>query len=92
MADILPHRLYYESKIKSVHWLNRKRIEHCLALAGDMTGKRILDAGAGGSRIGDLDDRDGRLGRDPGVLDGLHVHVVRKSDRRCAGAARDSHT
>ncbi|HPV52148.1 MAG TPA: class I SAM-dependent methyltransferase, partial [Smithella sp.] len=47
MADILPHRLYYESKIKSVHWLNRKRIEHCLDLAGDMTGKRILDAGTG---------------------------------------------
>ena len=47
MADILPHRLYYESKIKSVHWLNRKRIEHCFDLAGDMTGKRILDAGTG---------------------------------------------
>lgn len=47
MADILPHSLYYESKIKSVHWLNRKRIDHCLELAGDMTGKRILDAGTG---------------------------------------------
>lgn len=47
MADILPHRLYYESKIKSVRWLNRKRIDHCLELAGDMTGKRILDAGTG---------------------------------------------
>jgi 2-polyprenyl-3-methyl-5-hydroxy-6-metoxy-1,4-benzoquinol methylase len=47
MADILPHALYYESEIKSVHWLNRKRIDHCLALAGDMTGKRILDAGTG---------------------------------------------
>ena len=47
MADILPHSLYYESGIKSVRWLNRKRIDHCLALAGDMTGKRILDAGTG---------------------------------------------
>ncbi|MDI6742327.1 MAG: methyltransferase domain-containing protein [Smithella sp.] len=47
MADIIPHSLYYESEIKSVHWLNRKRIDHCLALAGDMTGKRILDAGTG---------------------------------------------
>ena len=47
MANILPHSLYYESKNKSVHWLNRKRIDHCLALAGDMTGKRILDAGTG---------------------------------------------
>lgn len=47
MAEILPHGLYYDSKIKSVRWLNRKRIDHCLDLAGDMTGKRILDAGTG---------------------------------------------
>lgn len=47
MADVLPHSLYYESNLKSVFWLNRKRIEHSLALAGDMTGKRILDAGTG---------------------------------------------
>jgi len=47
MADILPHSLYYESKIQSVFWLNRKRIEYTLVLAGDMTGKRILDAGTG---------------------------------------------
>lgn len=47
MANVLPHSLYYESTVKSVFWLNRKRIEHCLALAGDMTGKRILDAGTG---------------------------------------------
>lgn len=47
MANILPHSIYYESNVKSVSWLNRKRIEHSLALAGDMTGKRILDAGTG---------------------------------------------
>ncbi|HNY49921.1 MAG TPA: class I SAM-dependent methyltransferase [Smithella sp.] len=47
MAEILPHSLYYESAVKSVHWLNYKRIEHCLELAGDMAGKRILDAGTG---------------------------------------------
>ena len=47
MADVLPHSMYYESNIKSVYWLNRKRIDHCLALAGDMGGKRILDAGTG---------------------------------------------
>ncbi len=47
MAESLPHRLYYESDIPSVRWLNRKRIEHCLALAGDMTDMRILDAGTG---------------------------------------------
>ncbi len=47
MADILPHSLYYESSVKSVHWLNRRRIDVCLALAGDMAGKRILDAGTG---------------------------------------------
>lgn len=47
MADILPHSVYYESSVKSVHWLNHRRIETCLALAGDMNGKRILDAGTG---------------------------------------------
>jgi 2-polyprenyl-3-methyl-5-hydroxy-6-metoxy-1,4-benzoquinol methylase len=47
MANVLPHSLYYESNVKSVFWLNRKRIDHSLALAGDMTGKRILDAGTG---------------------------------------------
>jgi 2-polyprenyl-3-methyl-5-hydroxy-6-metoxy-1,4-benzoquinol methylase len=47
MAEILPHSLYYESTVKSVFLLNRKRIDHCLALAGDMKGKRILDAGTG---------------------------------------------
>ncbi len=47
MADVLPHSMYYESTVKSVFWLNRKRIEHSLALAGDMTEKRILDAGTG---------------------------------------------
>jgi len=47
MANALPHSMYYESTVKSVFWLNRKRIEHSLALAGDMTGKRILDAGTG---------------------------------------------
>jgi 2-polyprenyl-3-methyl-5-hydroxy-6-metoxy-1,4-benzoquinol methylase len=47
MADVLPHSMYYESTVKSVFRLNRKRIDHSLALAGDMTGKRILDAGTG---------------------------------------------
>ena len=47
MANVLPHSMYYESTFKSVFWLNRKRIDHSLALAGDMTGKRILDAGTG---------------------------------------------
>jgi len=47
MADVLPHSMYYESTLKSVFWLNRKRIEHSFALAGDMTEKRILDAGTG---------------------------------------------
>ncbi|MGD0278926.1 MAG: class I SAM-dependent methyltransferase [Smithella sp.] len=47
MANLLPHSMYYESTVKSVFWLNRKRIDHSLALAGDMTGKRILDAGTG---------------------------------------------
>lgn len=47
MANVLPHSMYYESNVKSVFWLNRKRIDHCLVLAGDMTGKRILDAGTG---------------------------------------------
>jgi 2-polyprenyl-3-methyl-5-hydroxy-6-metoxy-1,4-benzoquinol methylase len=47
MAKVLPHSMYYESTVKSVFWLNRKRIDHSLALAGDMTGKRILDAGTG---------------------------------------------
>jgi 2-polyprenyl-3-methyl-5-hydroxy-6-metoxy-1,4-benzoquinol methylase len=47
MANVLPHSMYYESTVKSVFWLNRKRIDHCLALAGNMLGKRILDAGTG---------------------------------------------
>lgn len=47
MADELPHSLYYESDLPSVRWLNRKRIEHCLALAGNMANMRILDAGTG---------------------------------------------
>lgn len=47
MANVLPHSLYYESSVRSVLWLNRKRIDHTLSLAGDMTGKRILDAGTG---------------------------------------------
>lgn len=47
MANVLPHSMYYESNVKSVFWLNRKRIDHSLALAGDITGKRILDAGTG---------------------------------------------
>ncbi len=47
MAESLPHSLYYESVNPSVRWLNRKRIEHCLTLAGDMTDMRILDAGTG---------------------------------------------
>ena len=47
MANVLPHSMYYESTVKSVFWLNRKRIDYCLALAGDMAGKRILDAGTG---------------------------------------------
>jgi putative transposase len=42
MAESLPRSLYYESDLPSVRWLNRKRIEHCLELAGDMTGMRIL--------------------------------------------------
>ena len=47
MANVLPHSMYYESTVKSVYWLNRKRIDHCFALAGDMTDKIILDAGTG---------------------------------------------
>lgn len=54
MADILPHSLYYESEIKAVHWLNRKRIDHCLALAGNMNGKRILDAGTDGYMLKEI--------------------------------------
>lgn len=47
MAHVLPHRIYYESGRSSVAWLNRKRIGNCLSLAGNLEGKRILDAGVG---------------------------------------------